>query len=87
MKSLLSCARNIRHWIVEGKLLQEIEAVFTITDKVYQYVGGDLVGIETTETVRFSLTVDGARRMAKNLIEWADAAQDESTQLTLKTDL
>lgn len=87
MKNIISHARNIVHQQLVAdkdgnkKLVTSVEAIFTLCEKNYRFVGQGLAAIEDTETVRFFLSPEGCLEMAECLKGWAEDAKEEHNQL------
>lgn len=78
MEVLCTTSRNIRHYVVDGKIVPEIEAILTVTAKTHQPDGSR----SEYQTVRFTLHPEAARQLAQSLGEWADQAEEEAEKLT-----
>ena len=83
MKALFSTSRNIRYVIVDGKVEADIEAIFGMHEKQVQFVGLEVVSVPTCETVRFVMDVQGTRRLAERLHEWANEAEAQAEKFTI----
>ncbi len=90
MRSLICDARNIRHCIVERDDETEIEtlieAVFTVLTRKMQFSGAGLVQSEDLESMRFEMTISGARRLVEDIKKWIEDAERENRRLTLMAD-
>jgi len=84
MRVLFSTARNIRYSLVEDAIEPEIEAVLAVYGRHTEFVGAGVSQVEHCETVRFTMTLDAARKFSERLLEWADEAEKQATRLTLK---
>lgn len=85
MKTLICTARNHRVFVKDnGELNPEIEAVLTLSEKQIEYIGTGLVNVEKTETVRFAMSPESARKVAENLNTWADEADELEERLEVK---
>ena len=83
MKELFSTARNIRHNLVEGVIVPEIEAVLSVYERHVEFVGAGTAQIERCETLRFSLGPKVARKLAGHLMDWADEAEQQAARLSV----
>lgn len=83
MQSLIATARNISHSIHDNELYSTIEAVLTVSDKQFQFVGASLVNAEFTKSIRFEMSPDDARRLSEKLLKWADDADSQHARLEL----
>ena len=90
MRQLTCDARNIRHSIVERdgeiKLETFIEAILTVMTRKMQFSGSGLVQTEDLETMRFEMTVSGAKRLVKDIERWIEDAETERAKLSLNVD-
>lgn len=90
MTELVCVARNIWHQIRPGEdggppeIVPIIEAVLHLSRRTGEYRGIGLSMIERIETIRFSMTLEAARKLRDNLDDWIDAAEDESQSMTLR---
>lgn len=83
MQELIVTARNIRVFLFdeENTVRPEIEAVLTTMERSVQFVGAGLSNTEKTNTIRFLLTPESARKFATSLNEWADEAEDKAEKI------
>jgi len=89
MDQLIATARNIRVFLKEESdeedkdkgVVPEIELVLTTMERSFQFSGASLANIESTKTLRFSVTPEGARKFAESLQEWADDADSKTETL------
>ena len=90
MRSLVCDARNIRHCVVERddetKIETLIEAVFTVMTRKMQFSGSGLIQTEDLESMRFEMTVSGAKRLVEDIEKWIEDAESENRKLTLMAD-
>lgn len=86
MKALITTARNIRHiWNDAAKALEpEIEGVLTVYGRDVDFVGAGLSPVEKCETLRFTMSINGARTLADRLNEWATEAETQSSMIEVK---
>ena len=87
MRAMISDARNIRHTIVnddgENKIQTTIEAVITVMTRKMQFSGSGLVQTEDLESMRFEMTISGARKLIEHMEGWIESAEQEHEQLSL----
>jgi hypothetical protein len=83
MKQLSTTARNIRHSVHEKKIITEIEVVLGLSERVARIQGSDAFLSEEMETVRFSMTTNGARGLAEELVKFAEEGEAESDRLSV----
>jgi hypothetical protein len=88
MEQLICTARNIRVFLCEededkktSPVRPEIEAVLTTMDRTIQFVGAGLSNTEQTKTIRFTMSPEGARKLAQSLNEWADEAEEKAEKI------
>ena len=67
-----------------GRMVPEIQATFTFLEKVPQFVGGSMVLVNQGRAVGCLLTVAGARQLAKQANEWADAAERGAEEINAR---
>ncbi len=86
MGTLIAFARNIRHFIFQGRIFPEIELVLITATKTARFTdsGDAITPADTIETIRIRMHVAGARKLADDLKAWADEADRERERLTLK---
>jgi hypothetical protein len=76
MRAMISDARNIRHTIVnddgENKIQTTIEAVITVMTRKMQFSGSGLVQTEDLESMRFEMTISGARKLIEHMEGWIE---------------
>jgi hypothetical protein len=84
MQFLLASARNHLHLHnpKDDGLHSAIEIVLTLVANNFEYVGGQLIKVDKTSTVRIVVDAEAARDLAKRLIEWADQSEALSRRIT-----
>lgn len=87
MRSVVCDARNISHHLIndeEGTTVETfIEAVITVMTRKMQFSGSGLLQTEELETLRFAMTIEGARTLVQHIERWIDDAECEHRSLTL----
>lgn len=89
MRQLACDARNIRHCVVEAeggekKVATLIEAVITVMTKQMEFVGMAMMQREGLETIRFEMSLSGAKQLRDDIDKWIEDANAEREFLGLK---
>ena len=75
MKSIVATAGNTFFGLGEDDELESIiELVVHASEPRGEYAGRKFSSVDTLETLRFVASADGLRHIAKQLVEYADAA-------------
>lgn len=88
MRALISDARNIQHRVIdedgEKSIQTTIEAVLTVMTRKMAFSGSGIAQTDDLETMRFEMTIAGARRLIEHFEEWIETAENERQSLALK---
>lgn len=91
MNSLVATARNIRMFAVvnadgKPKFVPEIEAVLTVTEKEYEFVGANMVSVNKLKNIRFTMDIESAKVLLESLEEWVESAKEYEVMFKEKKD-
>jgi len=77
MKELMGTARNIFAVIQDGKAIPTIEVIFMVVEPQFHIdAGGELIRSRVPETLRFTTTPAGLRKVMADFGELADEAEE-----------
>jgi len=61
-----------------GKFEPNIEGILVVSEPIFRVdAAGQLIRERTTETMRFSTSVDGIKSLAAQFLQWAETAEKE----------
>jgi hypothetical protein len=77
VKQLIATACNLNAAIVGGEALPQVEVVLVTTEPHYTAdAAGTLIRRGETESYRFLASPSGLRKLARDLVEWADDVEE-----------
>jgi hypothetical protein len=79
MKEITGSSMNIYYIKHDGKFEPNIEGILIVSEPIYRVdAAGQLIRERTTETIRFSTSLDGIKSLAAQFLQWAETAENET---------